>query len=66
MALYCTPEYQASFKLNGLSIQEKFNIDFQDGSHLGFPIRMTLATFDLQVNLILLMKFRVSWPFGSG
>ena len=28
------------------SVQEKFNINFQDGGHLGFPIRMILATFD--------------------
>ena len=29
------------------SIQEKkFSINFQDGGHLGFPIRMILATFD--------------------
>ena len=42
----------------GLSIQEKkLNIDFQDGVHLGFPIRMILVTFDLQVTSILTMKF---------
>ena len=29
----------------------------QDGSHLGFPIRMILATVDLQVTLILPMNF---------
>ena len=48
------------FESTGLSVQEKkFNIDFQDGSHLGFPIRMILptCTFDLQVTLILPMKF---------
>ena len=49
MVLYRSPDYQTSFKSTGLSVQEKkFNIDFQDGDHLGFPIRMTLATFDLQ------------------
>ena len=47
-------------------LKRKFNIDFQDGSHLGFPIRMILATFDLQITLILPMKFQVNWPFGSG
>ena len=44
------------------SVQEKkFNINFQDGCHLGFPIRMILATFDPQVTLILAMKF---WSIG--
>ena len=41
----------------GLSVQEKKRkIDFQDGGHgghLGFPIGMILAIFDLQVTLIL-------------
>ena len=60
MAQYCSPDYQTSFESIGLSSQEKkFNIDFQDGNHLGFPIRMILATFDLQVTLILPMKFQV-------
>ena len=40
MALYRSPDYQASFKSIGLLVQEKkFNIDFQDdsyGGHLGF------------------------------
>ena len=50
MALYHSPDYQTSFESIGLSVQEKkFNIDFL--------IRMSLATFDLQVNSILLMKF---------
>ena len=44
----------------GLSVQDKFNTDFQESSHLGFPIRTILATFDLQVTLILPMKFQVS------
>ena len=44
------PNCQTSFVSIGLSVQEKFNIDFQDGAyHLGFPIRMILATFHLQV-----------------
>ena len=34
--------------------EKKFNIDLQDGGHLGFPIRMILATFDLFVPLSLL------------
>ena len=66
MALYVSPDYQTNFKSIGLLVQEKFNIDFQDGCHLGFPIRMILAIFDIQVTLILLMTFRVNWPFGSG
>ena len=65
MALYHLSEYQTSFKSSVLSVQEMFNIDFQDGSHLGFPIRTILAMFALQVTSILPMKFRVSWPFGS-
>ena len=43
-------------------------IDFQDGhhgGHLGFPIGTILATFDLQVTLMLPSKFGVNWPFGS-
>ena len=47
MALYLSPVYLTSFKSVGLSVQEKFNIDFRDGGHLGFPIRMILATFAL-------------------
>ena len=66
MALYHSHDYQTSFESNGLSVQEKkLNIDFQDGSngsHLGFPIRMILANFDLQVTSILPIKLRVSWP----
>ena len=67
MALYRSPDYQTSFESVGLSVQEKkFNIDFQDNSHLVFATGMILAAFDLQVTLILPMKFRVNWPFGSG
>ena len=66
MALYLSSDYQTSFKSIGLWVQKKFNKDFQDGDHLGFPIRMILATFDLQVTLVLPMKFRVNWPFVSG
>ena len=67
--LFCIfklPQYfLSSFKLIGLSIQEKqHKNDFQDGRHgchLGFPIRMILAIFDLQVAQILPTKFRVNW-----
>ena len=54
----------------GLSIQEKgFKTDFQGGNcggNLVFPIGMILAIFDLQVTLMILTKFQVNWPFGSG
>ena len=54
----------------GLSVQEKKQkIDFQDGrhdGHFGFLIGTILATFDLQVTLMLPSKFGVIWPFGSG
>ena len=66
MALYCSPDYQTKVKSLGLSVQKKkFNIDFQDGGHLGFPIRKVLATFELQVTSILPMKLRVNWHFCS-
>ena len=38
IALYRSPDYQTSFESIGLSVQKKkVNIEFQDGSHLGFP-----------------------------
>ena len=39
------------------SVARKYNKHKQDGSHLRFPIRMILATVDLQVTLILPMNF---------
>ena len=36
----------------------KYNKHKQDSSHLGFPIRMILATVDLQVTSILPMNFK--------
>ena len=39
------------------SMAGKYNKHKQDGSHLGFPIRMILATVDLQVTSILPMNF---------
>ena len=65
MVLYRSSDYQTSFESVGLLVQ-KFNIDFQDVGHLGFPIGTIFATFDLQVTLILPMKSEVVWPFGSG
>ena len=58
MALYRSPDFQTSlspldFWFNG----KKFNIDFQDGCHLGFSIGMILVIFDLQVPSIFPMKF---------
>ena len=54
----------------GCWVQEKTRkIDFQDGchgGHLGFPIGMILAIFDLQVTSMLPSKFGVNWLFGSG
>ena len=47
----------------GLLVQKKQKIDFQDGRHgrhLGFPIGTILATFDLQVTLMLPSKFGVN------
>ena len=49
--------------------EKKRKIDFQDDRHdchLGFPIGMILAIFDLQVTRMLPPSFQVNWPFGSG
>ena len=58
------------FQTNWPLVQEKKQkIDFQDGhhgSHFGFPIRIILAIFDLQVIPMLPTKFRVNWPFVAG
>ena len=45
---------------------KKQKIDFQDGVHLGFPIRMIVAIFDLQVTLMLPTKFQVNLLLGLG
>ena len=55
-----------SFKSVGLSVQEKWKIDFQDGSHLRFPIGIILASFDQQVTQMLPTKFQINCPFCSG
>ena len=39
------------------TVAGKHNKHKQDGSHLGFPIRMILAIVDLQVTSILSMNF---------
>ena len=50
-----------------LSVQERLNIYFKDGVHLGFPIGRILAIFEVQVTLMLPSKFQVSyWSFSSG
>ena len=48
------------------TVAGKYNKHKQDGSHLRFPIRMILATFDLHVTLMLPTKFGVNRPFSSG
>ena len=62
--------FLASLESFGLSLQEKKRkIDFQDGGHgghLGFPIGTILAIFDLQVALMLPIKYQVNWPRGVG
>ena len=61
--------YQVSSQFGIWGKEKKLEIDFQDGchgGHLGFPIRLILAIFDLQVTPILPSKFGVNWPFGSG
>ena len=45
---------------------EKYFQDGSSGGHLGFSNRTVLAIFDLQVTLLLPIKFQVNWPFGSG
>ena len=56
-----------SFKSTCLLVQEeKRKIDFQDGGHLGFLIRIILAIFDLQVTPMFPTKFQVNWPRGVG
>ena len=52
---------------NGLSVQKKFEIDFQESGHLGFLIKKKLAIFDLQVTPILPIKFQeLAFLFSDG
>ena len=67
--IYKSPQYfLPSFESVGLYIQEKkFKIDFQDGSHPGFLIKMILAIFfsstsHPDISYQVLNK----WPLGSG
>ena len=68
--LQVTSILPTKFESIALLIQEKkFKIDFQHGckgDHLGFPIRMTSAIFDLQVTPILSIRFRDNRSFYSG
>ena len=60
--------FTTKFESIGLSVQKKRKIDFSNsgrGGHLGFPIGMLLAFFDVQVASILPTKLRVNWYFGS-
>ena len=48
---------------------EEAKVDFQEGHHSGrfwFLIGTILAIFDLQITLMLPIKFQVNWLFGSG
>ena len=58
--IYRSPQcFQQSFKSVGLLVQEKKRkIDFQDGRHLGCPIKLILAIFDLQVTPCFLPCFK--------
>ena len=52
------------FQVNWLLGLEEGKKDFQDGhhgGHLGFPISMILAIFDIQVTLMLPPKFGANW-----
>ena len=59
MAMYRSPDYQTSLSQLAFWFKRRNSIltDFQDGCQLGFPIRMILATVDLQVTSILPMNF---------
>ena len=70
LIIQVTPTLPIKFRVVGLSVQDKkFKKDFQDGDcggHIGFPIRLSLAIFDLQIASLLSTKLRVKWPFGLG
>ena len=66
MALNRSPDYQTSFESVGLSVQEKVKYRFSRWWPAWISNQNVSATFDLQVTLILPMKFQVNWPFGSG
>ena len=57
--LQVAPILPTKFRVNWpfSSSEEVQKKKFQDGGHLGFPIRMILAIFDLQFALIFTIKF---------
>ena len=40
MALYRSPDYQTSLSQLASRFKRRFNIEIQEGGHLGFPDRM--------------------------
>ena len=59
-------DYINKSESNGLSVQaKKFNIDFQNGGHLGFPIN-NFSYFWSTSHLDTSNEVWVSCPFGSG
>ena len=66
--LQVTPMLPTKFGINwpfrsGEEVKNRFSRwrPWQLASHLGFPIGMILAIFDLQVTPMLPNKFRVNW-----
>ena len=57
MSMCHSPDYQTGFESMDLSVQEKFNIDFQDDGHL-------LLIYKL--SWYFLTKFQINLSFGSG
>ena len=68
MALHRSPDYHTSFEATGLLFQEKNEVQyrFSRWRPSGISNQNDLRYFDLQVTLILLIKLRANWPFGSG
>ena len=50
---------------SGEEVKNRFS-RWRHGGHLGFPIGMILAFFDLQVTLMIPTKYQVNWPRGVG
>ena len=57
--------YQISSRLAFYSGEEVQNRYVHCGGHIGFLIRTTLDSFDLQVTQILFTKFQTEWHSGS-
>ena len=58
--------YQISSQFAFRHRKNKLKIDVQDGGYTGLLIETIFAIFDVQVALILHIKFIVNWPFCSG